>query len=114
MAFGQIKNPFSTLLPGTNPYVGTQGEDLVNLAQKLLLFVIVIAGLFTFWNIVQAGFMFLSAGSEPKNITKAWDKIWQSIVGLLVVAGSFILAGIFGYLIFGDATALITFRIFGP
>jgi len=110
--FGNIADPLKTLAP--NKYTSTGGEGLYQLAQGLLLFVIVIAGLFTFWNIIQAGFMFLSAGSEPKNIGKAWDKIWQSIVGLLIVAGSFILAGIIGYLIFGDVTALLTFRVFGP
>ncbi len=110
--FGEIKSPFPTLAPGK--YSGDEGQGLYQILQNLLLFVIVIAGLFMFWNIIQAGFMFLSAGSESKNITKAWDKIWQSLVGLLIVAASFILAGIFGYLIFGDVTALLQFRIFGP
>lgn len=112
MAFGSIDNPLNTLAP--NKYSGTSGEGLFQIAQNLLLFVIVMGGLFTFWNIIQAGFMFLSAGSEAKNITKAWDKIWQSIIGLLIMAGSFILAGVFGWLIFGDVTALLTFRVFGP
>ncbi len=112
MAFGQITDPLNTLAPGK--YNSPAGEGLFQLAQNLLLMVIAVAGLFTFWNIIQAGFMFLSAGSEPKNITKAWEKIWQSIIGLLVVAGSFILAAIFGVLIFRDPWALMTFRVFGP
>jgi hypothetical protein len=114
MAFGNINNPLTTLAPNVTNYSGGQGQGLFFLAQSLLKFTIVIAGLFTFWNLIQAGFMFLSAGGEAKNITKAWDKIWQSIVGLLIVAASFILAGVFGYLIFGDATALLKLQLFAP
>jgi hypothetical protein len=110
--FGTIGNPFPKL--GSNQYSGVEGEGLIQLANQLIKFSIVIAGLYTFWNIIMAGYMFMSAGGEAKAVAKAWEKIWQSLVGLLIVAGSFILAGIFGYLIFGDATALITPRIFAP
>ena len=58
--------------------------------------------------------MFMSAGGDPKAIGKAWEKIWMSLVGLLITAGSFVLAMIFGYMIFGDASILITPRIFTP
>lgn len=112
MAFGYISNPFDILAPGK--YTQGNGEDLFLILNNLLKFIIVVAGLYTFWNLILAGFMFMSAGGESKAVEKAWAKIWQSVIGLLIVAGSFILAGIFGYLIFGDATALITPRIFGP
>ncbi len=108
--FGSISNPFSKLAPGR--YTGTEGEDLVALANNLIKFVIVLAGLYAFWNLILAGYMFMSAGGDAKAVGKAWEKIWQSVIGLLIVAGSYVLAGIFGYLIFGDASALITPRIF--
>lgn len=108
--FGNIEDPFKTLSPALANSVG--GSGLFLILNALIKFTIVIAGLYTFWNLIAAGYMFMNAGSEAKNITKAWDKIWQSLVGLLIIAGSFVLAAIFGYLIFRDPTILLSPRIF--
>jgi hypothetical protein len=112
--FGAINNPLNTLAPGR--YAGTNGEGLVMILSNLVKMVIVVGGLYAFWNLLTAGFTFMSAGGDPKAISKAWDKIWQSIVGLLIVAGSFVIAVIIGALIFGsaNATILISPRIYTP
>lgn len=102
---GFISNPFSQLAPGLYP--GTSGQGLFIILNSLVKLVIVTAGLYAFWNFISAGYLFMSAGGDPKNIAKAWAKIWQSLIGLLVVAGSFVLAIIFGALIFGRANALL-------
>jgi hypothetical protein len=112
--FGTITNPFSKLSPNTGLAQSLEGEGLILLAQNLIKFSIVLAGLYTFWNIILSGYMFMSAGGDAKAVGKAWEKIWQSVIGLVIVAGSFVLAAVFGYLIFGDATALLTPRIFEP
>ena len=90
------------------------GSGLFAILGALVKFSIAIAGLYTFWNLIMAGYMFMSAGGDSKAVGKAWEKIWQSLIGLLIVAGSFVLAGVFGYLIFGDPTILITPQIFTP
>lgn len=112
--FGCIGNPYNVLSPTSPLNAGNEGQGLILILNSLVKFVIVLAGLYTFWNLIAAGYMFMSAGGDPKAIAKAWDKIWQSLIGLLLVAGSFILAGIFGYIIFGDVTALISPRIYSP
>lgn len=113
--FGNVQNPFNPQgFDVANYDSSTQGSGLIILLNNLLRFTIVLAGLYTFWNILSAGYMFMSAGGEAKNITKAWDKIWQSLIGLLIVAGSFILAAVFGYILYGDPTMLLQPRIFTP
>ncbi len=112
--FGTIENPFKVLAPSATGYIGTQGEGLIILLNNLVKFVIVVAGLYTFWNLIEAGYGFMSAGEDAKAISKAWAKIWQSLLGLLIVAGSFVLAAIFGYLIFQDPSALLVPKLFGP
>lgn len=113
--FGEIPNPFLTLAPdATSLHIGTQGEGLIALLNNLVKMSIVLAGVYTFWNLISAGYMFLNASGEAKAVAKAWDKIWQSLVGLLVVAASFVLAAIFGYLIFQDASILLAPRLFTP
>ncbi len=107
-AFGPITSPV-----GVNLYAaGTAG--LVQFLNNLLKLLIVVGGLFALFNIVMAGYGFLSAGDDPKKMAAAWAKIWQSLIGLLVIAGSFVLAAIFGYLIFGSATAILSPKIYGP
>jgi len=110
--FGDITSPFANLAPGK--YTGTTGEGLILLLTNFIKLIIVAAGVYAFFNLLMGGWGFISAGSDPKNITKAWEKIWMSLVGLLITAGSFVLAMIFGYMIFGDASILITPRIFTP
>jgi len=68
---------------------------------------IIAGGIYAVFNFILAGYSFLSAGSDPKKVSDAWRKIWQTMIGLLFMAGAFLLAAIVGRLIFGDATFLI-------
>lgn len=95
-------------------YGGEKGQGLLLFANNLLKLIIIGAGLFAFFNIIIAGYSFMSAGGDPQKIGKAWERIWQSLMGLLFVAGSFVLAAIFGQLVFGDWTAILSPKIYGP
>ena len=117
--FGTIQNPFEKVAPNTTLSAlgglnATSGEGLILIANSIFKLTVVLAGLYTFWNLIIAGYGFMSAGEDAKAIGKAWAKIWQSLLGLLVVSGSLVLAMIFGWLIFGDVTMLISPRVFGP
>lgn len=104
---------FGTVNPPLEAYGGVF-TGLVPLLNNILRLVFVIAGVFALVNLITAGFQFMSAAGDPKQIEKAWSKIWQSIIGLVIIVGSFLLAAIFGYLIFGDAMAILSPRIWGP
>lgn len=106
--FGSVTKP-----QGVITY-GDYNVGLVSLFNNLLKLVIVGAGLFAFINIIIAGYTFLSAGGEPKKVAEAWGKIWQSLLGLLFVAGAFLLAAVFGWLVFKDAGAIIRPKIYTP
>ncbi|HUW21181.1 MAG TPA: hypothetical protein VMW41_00800 [Candidatus Bathyarchaeia archaeon] len=110
-SIGTVTNPWETLNPA---YTGTSGEGLVTLLNNILKLAVVVAGIFSFINLIVAGYGFMSAAGNPEKITEAWSRIWQSLVGLLIVASSFVLAALFGYLVFGDPTAIISPKIYGP
>jgi hypothetical protein len=78
--------------------------NFLNLAMKLM---IIGAAVFALFNLILAGYAFMSAGEDPKKMAGAWAKIWQTMLGLLFAAGSFLLAAIFGKLIFGDWNAIL-------
>lgn len=114
--FGPVNNPFATLGGASGLTGSTNGSGLFVILNSLFKMAIVMGGIYTLWNLVSAGYGFMSAGGDPKAIQKAWDKIWQSVVGLLVIAGSLVIAVVIGYLIFGsaNATILISPRLYSP
>lgn len=94
--FGTIEQPsflnnFGNVETGIGP--------LLNMILKAM---IVIAGIYALINFILAGYEFMSAGGDAGKVANAWAKIWQTIIGLVVAAGAFVIAVIVGWLIFGD------------
>lgn len=111
--FWQVFGPVNPPAPIVT-YGSLQGGGLVKFLNIILQTLVVIAGLYFLVNLILAGYQFMSAGGDSKNIEAAWGKIWQSIIGLLIVAASFLLAAIFGILIFNDWQAILKPQIFKP
>lgn len=107
--FGTVEPPEAIKKYGVDINAGP-----IKFANNVLKLIIVGAGIFTFFNIIIAGYGFLSAGGDTKKVEQAWNKIWQSLLGLAFVAGSFVLAAIFGWLIFRDPRAILSPQIYGP
>lgn len=108
--FGQVAPPPHLSRLGGNVASG----GLVNLLNIVFNMLVVLAGLYVLLQLILAGFGWISAGGDSKSVEAAWGKIWQSLVGLLVVAGSFALAAVVGYLFFGDPSAILKPKIFTP
>jgi hypothetical protein len=101
--FGPVSLPDQvTANYGTDP-----GGAIGKLIQYAIWLLIVGAGIYSLINLILAGYDFISAGDDSKNVTTAWTKIYQTLLGLAVSAGAFVLAAIFGQLIFGDWTFII-------
>ena len=103
MDFGSIKPPVEI----EQRFGTVEGGAIGNLLNMIFKSLVVGAGIFTLINLLLAGYAFLSAGDDPKKIAGAWAKIWQSLLGLAVTAGAFVLAAIFGQLLFGDPTFIL-------
>ena len=100
--FGQINPPAALSKYGSDP-----GGAIGRLIQIAIWVLIIGAGLYALFNLVIAGYSFMSAGDDVKKVAGAWAKIWQTVLGLAVSAGAFVLAAIFGQLIFGDPTFIL-------
>ncbi len=87
---------------------------LIRFFNNALRFIIVIGGLWAFLNLIISGYDFLSASGDPKTFAKAWARIWQSMLGVLIMLASFVLAAILGQLLFGNPTAILNPQIYGP
>ncbi|MCK4588585.1 hypothetical protein KAT60_02090 [Candidatus Woesebacteria bacterium] len=107
--FGEVKPPANIV-----GFEGLREGGLTTFINNILKLLIVGAGIYAVINLVLAGYAFMSAGDDPKKMEGAWQKIFQTLIGLAFAAGAFVLAAIFGQLIFGDPDALLQLKIFGP
>ena len=98
-----LDNPFGKITPptGISKYSTTPETAIGQLLNITLKTLIVGAGVYALFNLILAGYAFMSAGDDAKKVAGAWAKIWQTLMGLAFAAGAFVLAAIFGQLIFG-------------
>lgn len=101
--FGKITPP-----PGSSYFANDHPVDvLVSLLNVVLNLTMIIAGFVTLINFIRAGYTFLTAGADPKKLEEAQNIIKWSGVGLLIVVMSPLAAAIIGYIVFGDAMAIL-------
>ncbi|KKU88051.1 hypothetical protein A3A64_04665 [Candidatus Gottesmanbacteria bacterium RIFCSPLOWO2_01_FULL_48_11] len=110
--FGTVQNPLQTA--EGRGYPGLAEGGLTLLFSNVLRLIFVAAGIYALVNFIMAGFQYMNAGGDSKAMTAAWDRIWQSLLGLIIIVGSFALAALFGYLIFGNANYILNPTIYGP
>jgi len=108
-----MNNIFGT---GITPpsFISSKPEGMITLFNNILRLLIVVGGIYTLLNFILAGFQFISAGGDPKKIEAAWAKIWQSMIGLLIIVASFALAALLSQILFKDPTAILNPKIYGP
>lgn len=88
--FGTVENP-------TAFANGPQGLfDFISIIFKLAG---TIAGIFFVVQIIIAGYGYLSANGDEKKTALAWATIWQSAIGIVIVASAFVLANVIGNII---------------
>lgn len=81
---------------------------------NILRLMFVAAGIYALLNFILAGYQYMSAGGDSKALGHAWARIWQTLLGLIFIVGSFALAALFGYLIFGNAGYILNPAVYGP
>lgn len=113
------QDPFGTLNPPVNNMSNTpidangQLTGIMPFLNSILRLLFIAAGIWVFFNLVWAGFMFINAGGDAEAVAKAWSKIYMSILGLVIIVTSFLVAVIIGMLMFGNPMAILNPSI-GP
>lgn len=96
--FGTVSNP--------TKYASTGGSGLFSLISNIFSFITVIAGIIFTFQIIMAGYSYMTASGDSKKIEAAWAKIWQAALGLVIVAAAYAIAGLIG--------RLLGIKIFNP
>lgn len=109
--FGNIQNPYGTAgfnVSALNSSV--PGAGLIIFITNFYRLAIVVAGIYSLMNFILAGYGYLSAGGDVKVVQKSTERIWRSLLGLIIIVGSTIIAGIVGYILFGPSQWNILIR----
>lgn len=78
-----------------------------NFISGLVRFFIIIAGLFTLVQFLIGGFTYITSSGDKAKVTEATNKITNSIIGLVVIAASFVIIAIISKLLFGSFTTIL-------
>lgn len=108
---GKITNPLPTAYQNA---VGANGGGLMLFLTNILRVVFVVAGVYAFLNFIIAGFQYMSAAGDSKALSAAWDRIWQSFIGLIIIVASFALAALMGQILFGNPQFILNPVLYGP
>lgn len=73
----------------------------------IIRFIIIIGGLFTLWQFLSGGLKFITSNGDKGKIQEANQQIMMSLVGLVIMAASFVIIAIFSKILFGDFTAIL-------
>lgn len=98
--FGTISPP-----PELNPLIlkagdeGASGAGIFVLLNRIFTIIVAAAGIFFVIQILLAGFAYISASGDQKKTEAAWAKIYQSIIGLVIVSSAFVLTAVIGRLV---------------
>jgi hypothetical protein len=102
--------------PINNPLTNYGNVDvgLPKFISNILTIVFVGAGLYAFFNLMFAGFTYITAAGDQKKIEAAVYSINMSLIGLIVMVAAAAVTGIVSYILFGSATAILSPKIIGP
>lgn len=108
--------------PGTEAYNQASGAAGAPANFALLFFIsnaikafTVVAGVWVVFNIVRAGYLYISQGGSKSAATeKVRNIVTMSALGLLLIIAAYTLAGLVGLLVFGDASYIISPKLPTP
>ncbi|KKT40515.1 hypothetical protein A3K29_00980 [Candidatus Collierbacteria bacterium RIFOXYB2_FULL_46_14] len=91
-------------LPAGIPKETSQTTDIIS---ALIRFIVVVGGVFALWQLLSGGFQFISSGGDKGKLAEAQNKITMSLVGLVIIAASFIIIAIISKVLFDDFGAIL-------
>lgn len=87
---GSVGNP----LP-SNPYFSAaNGGGLFLFISNVFKLLGTIAGIYFVFQLITAGYGYMTSNGDPKAASVAWTQIWQSILGMVIIASAFVLASV--------------------
>ncbi len=93
---------------------GVNPQGLILLLNNIFRVAIFAAGIFALINFAVSGIQYIGSSGNPETTKKASSRIWFSMLGLVIVAATTVIAALIGLIFFGSPTAIISPTIYGP
>lgn len=108
----EVKNPLNTLNPGGG-YTNVD-SGLPSFITNIVTVIFIAAGVYSFFNLMIAGFSYITAAGDSKKIEAATLSINNTLIGLVIMVAAAAITGIASYVLFGNASAILSPTIKGP
>ena len=109
--FGTIEAPEG--VAAYDAQAGTGGLGLMVFFSNVVRLISILAGLWVFVNFLLAGFTYITSAGDSSATKKVYDKIIMSVIGLVIIASSYTIAGIASLLLFGRADFILNPSLIG-
>jgi len=93
---------------------GSYDKGITSFISNIILLLTIVAGLWMLINFILAGLQFISSSGDEKAIASAWNKIYNSIIGMVIIVVAYLLVALLSYLLFGDPGFILHPKISGP
>lgn len=107
--FGTIKPP-----AGVEKYNAAGGIGILAFLSQVIQLVFVVAGLWVMYNVISAGFTYLTSQGDSKAHEKVKNQITYSLIGLIIIVSSFGFAALIGQIFFGNPSFILNPTLQGP
>ena len=96
--FGTIEAPegvknFNTASPS--------GIGLILFISNIIKLATIVAGIWVFFNLISAGFDYVTSAGDSGMHNKVREKITMSIIGLILIVGAYTITAIISFVLFG-------------
>ena len=104
--FGTVDSPIKAY--------GNVGSGLPSFISNVVTVIFAAAGLFAFFNLMFAGFTYITSNGDQKKIEQALASINMSLIGLIIMVAAAAVTGIISFILFHNPTAILSPQITGP
>jgi hypothetical protein len=108
--FGKVNPP-----PGVSNYNAQAGGiGIILFASNLIKIATIVAGVWVLFNIITAGYLYITESSNSGTANKVKDQITSSVLGLIIIVLAHSLIALISFFLFKDATFILNPKITGP
>jgi len=93
---------------------GAPGIGLIIFLNQVITVINIIAGIFVLFNFIISGWILITSWGKSEAYTQIKDRLTYTFIGIAVVAFSSSLAGVVGYSLYQDATAIVKAQLCSP
>jgi len=99
---------------GSGSKYSFEGGGVAFFISNIVRLLTIIAGIWMLINFILAGLAFISSQGNEEQVKNAWNKIFNSIIGMMVIVIAYALTALLSYLLFGDPSFILNPKISGP